>query len=188
MSGEEVEEWAPIPGREATHEISSFGRLRSLTYGFRYGSKRRAEPKILAGRLNNTGYLRIAFCNPAKDELVHRLVLLAFRGAPDDPRADGSHLDGNSTNNRLSNLIWESRRENLARKVAHGTQTRGETSPTAKLSTVEAIDIARRYENGETQASIARQYNINPSSVSRIVTGRRWRHLRHLVAVPPSIE
>jgi len=44
--------------------------------------------------------------------LVHRLVLLAFTGAPPSGKPNGLHWDDDPTNNDLSNLYWGSHAEN----------------------------------------------------------------------------
>lgn len=49
---------------------------------------------------------------------VHRLVLEAFVG-PCPPGMQCRHLDGNSLNNRLSNLCWGTPKENLDDAVRH---------------------------------------------------------------------
>lgn len=50
---------------------------------------------------------------------IHGLVLAAFDGPrPDD--LETRHLDGNPTNNRLSNLIYGTGTENQLDRVRHG--------------------------------------------------------------------
>jgi hypothetical protein len=53
---------------------------------------------------------------------VHRLVTQTYLEAPDDdqrgwdiprPREDVNHIDGNPRNNKITNLEWNSRKENL---------------------------------------------------------------------------
>lgn len=51
---------------------------------------------------------------------VHRLVLMAWKGQPDDPAMDGRHLDGDTANNCSDNLSWGTRKENIADCCAHG--------------------------------------------------------------------
>lgn len=51
---------------------------------------------------------------------VHRLVLMAFRGVPAG-LMDGCHVDGNRLDNRLTNLYWGTRSQNILDQVKHGT-------------------------------------------------------------------
>jgi len=50
---------------------------------------------------------------------VHRLVLLAFVGAP--PKGmEACHYDGDPQNNNLSNLRWDTAKENWVDRKRHG--------------------------------------------------------------------
>ncbi len=51
---------------------------------------------------------------------VHRLVLEAFVG-PCPPGMVACHYDGNSANNAVSNLRWDTQAGNIADKKRHGT-------------------------------------------------------------------
>lgn len=52
----------------------------------------------------------------------------------------------------------------------------GTANPNAKLSASDVVEIRRRRQRGETGRSVARSFGISPSQVSRILTGKRWRH------------
>jgi uncharacterized protein (DUF433 family) len=54
---------------------------------------------------------------------------------------------------------------------------RGEEIKSAKLSRVDVLEIVRRYESGETQMSIARDFPVSQSAVSMIVRGKSWGHV-----------
>jgi hypothetical protein len=63
------------------------------------------------------------------NQYVHRLVLAAFVG-PCPPGNDACHGDGDPTNNRLTNLRWDTHRENMRDMVRHerqGNQHMGKT-------------------------------------------------------------
>jgi len=115
----ESEIWRSIPGCNGRYEASSFGRIRSIIDTNR---PRILKPtRSLWGTRPNTDYLKVGlYIEPKKRvwRYVHRLVLFAFVGAPDDPKADACHNDGDSMNNRIENLRWDTRSNNL--KEAHG--------------------------------------------------------------------
>ena len=79
--------------------------------------------KILKpSKISKYGHLCIALCNNGKmhRRLVHRLVLETFVG----PCPDGlecRHLDGNPANNRVENLRWGTRIENIRDQSRHKT-------------------------------------------------------------------
>ena len=93
------EEWRSIPGYD-TYEASNLGRVRRIT--------------ILKPRLNADGYECITPCAGGAKKMcrVHRLVALAFLPNPED-KLEVNHLDKNRANNRLENLEWATRKENM---------------------------------------------------------------------------
>jgi hypothetical protein len=50
----------------------------------------------------------------------------------------------------------------------------GERNTNAKLSTRQVREIRQRYETGETQTALAREFGVHPSNVSLIVRGASW--------------
>ena len=83
--------------------ISSWGRVKSLKTG-----QLRKTP---AGK---RGYPVISYTRDGKTRLltVHRLVAQAFLPNPEElPQVN--HIDGDKTNNHLSNLEWVSARDNM---------------------------------------------------------------------------
>jgi hypothetical protein len=108
-----AEEWRAVPGF-SHYEVSSHGQLRS------YRQKRLA-PRILRPSASNCGHLRQTLMRDGErvSMLVHRLVLLAFVG-PCPEGQEVRHLDGDPTNNRLDNLVYGSRSENIRDRYRHG--------------------------------------------------------------------
>lgn len=108
----DTEIWRPVVGYEGLYEVSNTGRVRSLNYN-RTGKVRELKPEA-----TEAGYLRIALCKDgkAKNHKIHAIVMAAFVG----PRPEGydvNHIDECKTNNRVENLEYCTRRENLN----HGT-------------------------------------------------------------------
>jgi hypothetical protein len=54
--------------------------------------------------------------------LVHRLVLLAFRGEPPTPHHECAHWNGDPSDNSIGNLRWATKVENHADRWRHGTR------------------------------------------------------------------
>ena len=65
------------------------------------------------------GHLSVAL-GRGNSRCVHELVLLAFVGAK-PPKHECRHLNGDPADNRLENLAWGTRSENIKDAVAHGT-------------------------------------------------------------------
>jgi uncharacterized protein (DUF433 family) len=54
---------------------------------------------------------------------------------------------------------------------------RGEEVESAKLTRRDVLEIVRRYNAGETQTSIARDFPVSQSAVSKIVRSENWAHV-----------
>lgn len=108
---------------------------------------------------------------------VHRAVIVAFRGPPPFPGAQCRHLDGDPSNNRLSNLCWGSARDNAEDTIRHGRSGRGQANVNARLTEAQVHDIRARYDRGEQPAIIARYYPVDPSLLGLIGRRKSWTWL-----------
>lgn len=130
--GNECEEWRPVRGWEGLYEVSDQGRVRSLDRWVASGSGRR---RLIAGRIKSLPKLRTGYpvVHLAKDgrtitKAVHTVVLEAFVG----PRPDAHvacHNDGDPSNNRLTNLRWDTYSNNTLDSVKHGTYAAFQAAP-----------------------------------------------------------
>jgi hypothetical protein len=106
---------------------------------------------------------------------VHRLVLRAFKGEPVDG-LEGCHNDGNPLNNDIDNLRWDTRKNNQADRVKHGTHTRGERHGMAKLKESDLQIIRDLYSSGSPQCGIAKKFMVSPMTISNIINHKSWTH------------
>lgn len=105
------EQWRPIPGFEDLYRVSSEGRIYSLRRG-----------RVLKGTPAPSGHLSLSLMRDGirTQAQVHALVLLAFVG-PYPAGLEIRHLDGDPANNRLENLRYGTRQENVQDAIRHGT-------------------------------------------------------------------
>lgn len=96
-----MEEWRDIKGYEGKYQISNYGNVRSLNY------HRSGECKLMSPVLKKTGYYQINLHlnGKYKSKMIHKLVADAFLENPDNLPVV-NHIDGDKTNNHVSNLEW----------------------------------------------------------------------------------
>lgn len=108
--------------------------------------------------------------------LVHRLVAEAFIPNPDN-KPQVNHIDGDKTNNDVSNLEWNTAKENMNHAVRTGLlkYAEGEQSGQATITADTATRICELLEENKlTLAEIAKKCNTTKSIVSYIKTGVTW--------------
>jgi hypothetical protein len=106
---------------------------------------------------------------------VHRLVLTAFVGPCPDGMEACHFPDPSSANCRLENLRWDTKQGNMADKVRHGTDPKGERNPRAKLTREQVAEIRSRAGHGESRRSLARRYGVGRTTIDFIVNGGTWK-------------
>jgi plasmid maintenance system antidote protein VapI len=85
------------------------------------------------------------------------------------------HLDGDPMNNRVENLTWGTRAENMHDRTRHGTDNGGERNQWAKLTNDQVVEIRERYiAGGIKQATLAAMYGVGVPAISTIVTGKAY--------------
>lgn len=154
------EEWRPIPDRPDYH-VSNYGRV--------YSEK---SDKIMKTSLDRQGYstLHLYVDGHAYVERVHRLVMLAFVG-PDERQVN--HDDCDKTNNRLSNLTYMTREENVAHAKENGLYGK-RRSPKAKLTEEDAHMIRCLLLMGASRSLLARQYRVKKRTIRSIQRRETW--------------
>jgi hypothetical protein len=116
------EEWRPAVGFEGYYEVSSLGRARSVSR-LVAGPRKRVVGRVLSPKRHRRGHHRYQFHVEGRARYVqaHRLVLEAFVG-PCPPGMEACHNNGDPSDNRVTNLRWDTRSNNTLDAVRHGTQ------------------------------------------------------------------
>jgi len=131
----------------------------------------------LRERVMPNGYRQACLMPGPTYRYVHRLILEAFVG-PCPPGMVACHNDGDRSNNTPGNLRWDTVQSNLADKVRHGTQTRGECHPAAKVTAETVCVIRARYAaGGVLMRELAAEYSLSPGGVLAIIHRKVWKHL-----------
>jgi hypothetical protein len=131
-----MENWSSIPGFLFC-EASDLGRIRSVyPYSQRKNNPNKGKnPRVsvLKPSVDKKGYLYVrVFCQKRERRvhvLVHRLVAFAFLGLPDE-KMEVNHLNYIKTDNRIANLEWVTRSDN----VRHSFKSPNRKTPIVKIN------------------------------------------------------
>lgn len=69
------------------------------------------------------------------------------------------------------------RAQNSRDMVLRGRSARGELAPSAKLTEEGARWLREQHAAGRSQSALALELGLDPSTVSLVVRGERWRHV-----------
>lgn len=119
--------------------------------------------RVLQPGKSKDGHVSVVLGRKHGSMLVHTAVALAFLG----PRPEGldvCHNDGDPTNNRLDNLRYDTRTDNILDVYRLGGRWR-------KLSLDNIREIKRLMDGGAVGAEVARQFGVSQSTVSKIKLG-----------------
>ena len=173
--------WKPVPGYEGKYEVSDQGRVRSLDRPC-VGKDGRSEfhpGKILnPDKTIRGGYLDVSLRDgeKRKHRTVHSLVAEVFLGERPNG-CDVMHLNGDRTDNRVENLRYGTRKENLNQTYEYGGK-----QANGKLSVEDVKAVRGRIRSGERIATIADSYGVNTAAIYHIKNGTTFRWLPEEVA------
>ncbi len=173
--------WKPVTvtGFEALYAVSDRGRVRRIAPG---GNS--FVGRILKPSLDRGGYVRLCLGGSSRKirrtYTAHQLVMLAFVGPP-LPGQQVNHLNGNRADNRLSNLEWATRSEDMQHKSKVLGSGRGSTHPGAKLTRTDVIEMRRLYATGAwSYAALAKRYEVTGSAIAHAITKSEWGSWQHI--------
>ena len=147
--------------------------------GLVHRKMRTGRVRVSAGHIASYGYRKVRI--DGKLVAVHRLVALAFHGAPPSGHKLVRHLNNDKTDNRPSNLCWGTAASNGMDDRLTGIR-RGERNGSARLTDAAVLNIREMRERGMTYQAIAAHHNVSFSTVRNVSLGYKWSHVR-----PPSI-
>lgn len=172
------EEWRDIAGYEGIYAVSNMGRVKRLsnapTGGYKAG--RIYEPKLMPN-----GYMlsRLSKDGVNKSHMTHRLVATAFIGQPPSPDSEVNHKNGVKNDNRVVNLEWVTRLENIhhSMTVLNWQPARGEQVGKSVLTETDVTEIRNLSAGGLNTVEIGKKFGISSAQVGRIVRRVQWRHV-----------
>lgn len=160
-------EWRHIPGYEGLYMANNYGEIMRLPReqsNDLTGGVSVFPSKILKPKVSKSGYLHIQLTKDGKPKtfLVHRIIAMTFLEQENGDELQVNHIDGDKTNNQITNLEFTTAKENTRHAFLIGLRTR-------KVDEQQVGDIISRYLNGESQKSIARAYGLYYTTVYRYI-------------------
>ena len=178
------EDWRAVPGWEGAYEVSSAGRVRSVTRTVVAGrpvggvGPRTYQGRVLRAGLTANGYAQVSLTAPGRPRYyayVHDLVAAAFIGSK-PAGLEVCHRNGTSHDNRAGNLRYGTRSSNQLDRHAHGSRWLvGEECGTAKL-TAEAVRHIRR--SPLSFRALGRLYGVCHKTIAAAARGESWAHVQ----------
>jgi hypothetical protein len=169
-----METWKTIKDFD-NYEVSNYGNVRRKECVVIHcnGIKANYNQKSIKQENVRYGYKRVTLSqnNKQKRYQVHRLVALHFI-SNDLNKPCVNHIDGNPSNNYVSNLEWCTYSEN----EIHSYKKLGKINPIRKLNDTDAKDIRNNCITGRggNVKSLAKYYGVSQSSITNIINNRYY--------------
>ena len=155
----QVEQWSIDKGLDGTifkiitdyenYVVSNNGDVIRLEYRDKKGANR--PFKLLKANINEDGYASTTLRNDKgkKTFRIHRLVAREFIPNPEN-KETVNHIDGNKLNNRVENLEWNTREENMQHAYKTGLKKSNNIMATSsKMKMCKPVKITVK-ETGES--------------------------------------
>lgn len=178
LTGFIVEEWKSVVSYGGFYsdyyEVSNLGRVRSLdrytTMRYKSGKEsiRKVKGTIMVLKDNGNGYLIVGIRKDSKRKYpyIHRLVAEAFIPNPEN-KSDVNHKNGDKYDNRVLNLEWCTKSENMIHAISTGLRLQNGTDNHMAKSVINC-----RGEVFGTIREAAKRYKVDNSSIVNVCKGK----------------
>jgi len=174
--------WRPVAGYESWYEVSNRGRVKTLarTVRQKYAHgwvQKKFQTKFLK-LINFQGYRGVTLYghNGPSRQSVHRLVALTFGIIRPDQMVN--HIDGDKTNNFVSNLEPSNHLHNNRHAFRLGLNNKtGSAHHNAKLKEEDIPKVHRLRMDGLLMREIGEIFGVHKATISDVLKGKSWRHV-----------
>lgn len=158
-----------VIGYEGLYEVDENGNVYSVRRG-----KRIVPIKMKSGYY----YIHLCHGKDTKQARLHRVVASAFIPNPENKK-QVNHINGNKSDNRVSNLEWCDNLYNMRHAMKIGLfNPAGENNPSSKLKKEDVNKIREEYcykTKGKDTRALAEKYGVTNVMISKIVRGECWK-------------
>src|SRR6185437_4072936 len=160
-----AEEWKIVPSFPA-YEASSMGRIRRIEKDSRGRSSKILTPS------SPMGYQTVVLYGAdglKRSSRVNRIIAETFYGPAPSHKHVAAHWNGVRSDNKATNIRWDTQTENLSDRKRHGTEPLGSRNQNSKLTSDRVASIRSEYENGVNLPTLAKKYAVTKQNVYYIV-------------------
>ena len=170
-----MEKWKRIPNY-SLYECSNTGLIKTFNW------KGSGQTRIMKPAYDGSGYLRTML---KRDDGVihtvklHRIVAKTWIENPEN-KSEINHINAVKDDNRVENLEWCTREENLLHSIENGLQyvLKGSEIGTSILTEKDVLEIRARFSPKKvTRKMLAEEYGVAPATIKGIVLRRSWKHI-----------
>lgn len=170
--------WKDIPGYEGCYQASTLGRIKTLEHPVagknpytRKPFTRIVSERILRpGKFCKCGHVSVVLRRNTNGKPVHQLILKTFVGeCPEGMEV--LHKNGDPQDNRLGNLRYGTRSENILDVYYQGRKWR-------KLSIDDVQAIRFGFSCDLSGAELSRMFGVTQNTISNVKTKRTFSWLK----------
>lgn len=165
------EYWQDIQGYENVYQISTFGRVKSLSreYIDSRGHNRTIKEKILGQKETKSGYLSVHLrTNKESWPTVHSLVVYTFIKNTQN-KETVNHINCNKQDNKINNLEWATNKEQMIHALDNNLLKKHGKQEFSNELKQEAYQYY--LDSGCSIAFLGKKYNISERHAGRIAKG-----------------
>jgi NUMOD4 motif/HNH endonuclease len=177
-----MELWKDVKGYEGLYQVSNQGRVKSLRKmsGSCYRKERILKTQT---RLTKDGYCRASLNRhgKARDVRVNRLVAEIFLPNPEN-KPTVNHKNGIKSDNRVENLEWETREENMQHAYDNRLKvsSAGSGNVHSKLTDEDVREIRKiykRYSKEFGTVALAKRFNVTHRVINLIINNKSYKNV-----------